>query len=158
MFEGCTSLTQAPDLPATVLKESCYQSMFTGCTALVNVPKKLPAKELDNYCCESMFKGCTSLQKAPELRATKIMEGCYNSMFENCTNLNFVTMLATSAENSNGLVDWLKNAGTEAANRTLKVNDWDAYKNIRTNLPLIWQRGSKCILWDRNGNKITTTE
>lgn len=158
MFEGCTSLTQAPDLPATVLKESCYQSMFTGCTALVKVPKKLPAIELDNYCYESMFKGCTSLQKAPELRATKIMEGCYNSMFENCTNLNFVTMLATSAENSNGLVDWLKNAGTEAANRTLKVNDWDAYKNIRTNLPLIWQRGSKCILWDKDGNKITTTE
>ena len=158
MFEGCTSLTQAPDLPATVLKESCYQSMFTGCTALVKVPKKLPAKELDNYCCESMFKGCTSLQKAPELRATKIMEGCYNSMFENCTNLNFVTMLATSAENSNGLVDWLKNAGTEAANRTLKVNDWEAYKNIITNLPSIWQRGSKCILWDKDGNKITTTE
>ena len=158
MFEGCTSLTQAPDLPATELKTLCYYSMFSGCTSLVKVPKKLPAKELDNYCYESMFKGCTSLTKAPELRATKIMEGCYNSMFENCTNLNFVTMLATSAENSNGLVDWLKNAGTEAANRTLKVYNWEAYKNIITNLPSIWQRGSKCILWDKDGNKITTTE
>lgn len=157
MFEGCTSLTQAPDLPATVLKESCYQSMFTGCTALVKAPKKLPAKELDNYCYESMFKGCTSLQKAPELRATKIMEGCYKSMFEDCTNLISVTMLATEY-GYESLSGWLDGAGTEAATRILKVNNWEAYKNIITNLPPIWQRGSKCILWDKDGNKITTTE
>lgn len=157
MFEGCTSLTQAPDLPATVLKESCYQSMFTGCTALVKVPKKLPAKELDNYCYESMFKGCTSLTKAPELRATKIMEGCYKSMFEDCKKLISVTMLATEYGNES-LSGWLDGAGTEAESRILKVNNWEAYKNIITNLPPIWQRGSKCILWDKDGNKITTTE
>lgn len=157
MFEGCTSLTQAPDLPATVLKESCYQSMFTGCTALVNVPKKLPAKELDNYCYESMFKGCTSLTKAPELRATKIKEGCYKSMFEDCKKLISVTMLATEY-GYESLSGWLDGAGTEAESRILKVNNWEAYKNIITNLPSIWQRGSKCILWDKDGNKITTTE
>lgn len=157
MFEGCTSLEQAPDLPATVLKESCYQSMFTGCTALVKVPKKLPAKELDNYCYESMFKGCTSLTKAPELRATKIMEGCYKSMFEDCKKLISVTMLATEY-GYESLSGWLDGAGTEAESRILKVNNWEAYKNIITNLPPIWQRGSKCILWDKDGNKITTTE
>ena len=157
MFEGCTSLTQAPDLPATVLKESCYQSMFTGCTALVKVPKKLPAKELDNYCYESMFKGCTSLTKALELRATKIMEGCYKSMFEDCKKLISVTMLATEY-GYESLSGWLDGAGTEAESRILKVNNWEAYKNIITNLPPIWQRGSKCILWDKDGNKITTTE
>ena len=157
MFEGCTSLTQAPDLPATVLKESCYQSMFTGCTALVKAPKKLPAKELDNYCYESMFKGCTSLTNAPELRATKIMEGCYKSMFEDCKKLISVTMLATEY-GYESLSGWLDGAGTEAATRILKVYNWEAYKNIITNLPAIWQRGSKCILWDKDGNKITTTE
>lgn len=156
MFEGCTSLTQAPDLPATVLKESCYQSMFTGCTALVNAPE-LPAKELDNYCYESMFKGCTSLQKSPKLRATKIMEGCYKSMFEDCKKLISVTMLATEY-GYESLSGWLDGAGTEAESRILKVNNWEAYKNIITNLPPIWQRGSKCILWDKDGNKITTTE
>lgn len=157
MFEGCTSLEQAPDLPATVLKESCYQSMFTGCTALVKVPKKLPATELDNYCYESMFKGCTSLTKAPELRATKIKEGCYKSMFEDCKKLISVTMLATEY-GYESLSGWLDGAGTEAESRILKVNNWEAYKNIITNLPPIWQRGSKCILWDKDGNKITTTE
>lgn len=156
MFEGCTSLTQAPDLPATVLKESCYQSMFKGCTSLEKAPK-LPAKELDNYCYESMFKGCTSLTKAPELRATKIMEGCYKSMFEDCKKLISVYMLATEY-GYESLSGWLDGAGTEAESRILKVNNWEAYKNIITNLPPIWQRGSKCILWDKDGNKITTTE
>ena len=34
MFQGCTSLTQAPELPATTLASYCYYSMFSGCTSL----------------------------------------------------------------------------------------------------------------------------
>lgn len=156
LFQNCTALKSAPQLPAKALKESCYQQMFEGCTSLEKAPK-LPAKELDNYCYESMFKGCTSLTKAPELRATKIKEGCYKSMFEDCKKLISVTMLATEY-GYESLSGWLDGAGTEAESRILKVNNWEAYKNIITNLPSIWQRGSKCILWDKDGNKITTTE
>lgn len=156
MFKDCTSLTDAPELKAMKMESSSYKCMFEGCTALVDAPK-LPAKELDNYCYESMFKGCTSLTKAPELRATKIKEGCYKSMFEDCKKLISVYMLATEY-GYESLSGWLDGAGTEAESRILKVNNWEAYKNIITNLPPIWQRGSKCILWDKDGNKITTTE
>lgn len=156
LFKNCKALRSAPQLPAKALKESCYRQMFEGCTSLEKAPK-LPAKELDNYCYESMFKGCTSLTNAPELRATKIMEGCYKSMFEDCKKLISVTMLATEY-GYESLSGWLDGAGTEAESRILKVNNWEAYKNIITNLPSIWQRGSKCILWDKDGNKITTTE
>lgn len=156
LFKGCSVLTSAPELPAKALKESCYRQMFEGCTSLEKAPK-LPAKELDNYCYESMFKGCTSLTKAPELRATKIMEGCYKSMFEDCKKLISVTMLATEY-GYESLSGWLKNAGTEAANRILKVYDKETYNKIVTdydpNMPDIWKMG-KCIVWDRNGNKIT---
>ena len=31
---NCTSLVKAPDLPATVLANYCYMSMFFGCTSL----------------------------------------------------------------------------------------------------------------------------
>ena len=31
MFQGCTGLTSAPELPATTLLRSCYRSMFQGC-------------------------------------------------------------------------------------------------------------------------------
>ena len=34
IFKGCTSLTQAPALPATTLKSTCYAYMFQGCTSL----------------------------------------------------------------------------------------------------------------------------
>lgn len=34
MFRGCTSLTTAPELPATTLTSGCYDSMFEGCTNL----------------------------------------------------------------------------------------------------------------------------
>ena len=34
MFKGCTSLTTAPELPATTLTTYCYQWMFQLCTNL----------------------------------------------------------------------------------------------------------------------------
>lgn len=34
MFNGCTGLTSAPELPATTLASRCYSSMFYGCTDL----------------------------------------------------------------------------------------------------------------------------
>ena len=49
MFYGCTSLTQAPALPATTLTGCCYDSMFYGCTSLTQAPA-LPATTLANYC------------------------------------------------------------------------------------------------------------
>lgn len=87
MFAGCTSLTQAPELPAKALKGSCYQQMFEGCTSLTKAPE-LPAKELQQLCYYSMFKGCTSLTEAPKLPATKLAHSCYKEMFEGCTSLD----------------------------------------------------------------------
>ena len=87
MFEGCKSLTQAPELPATTLSNDCYNSMFRGCTSLTQAPE-LPATTLSDDCYWSMFNGCTSLTKAPELPATKLYySNCYNSMFSGCTSL-----------------------------------------------------------------------
>ena len=34
LFSGCTSLTTAPELPATTLASYCYRQMFSGCTSL----------------------------------------------------------------------------------------------------------------------------
>lgn len=38
MFEGCTSLTNAPQLPATTLAARCYYRLFYGCTSLTDAP------------------------------------------------------------------------------------------------------------------------
>lgn len=86
MFEGCTSLEQAPDLPATELKTLCYYSMFSGCTSLTQAPK-LPATKLAHSCYKEMFEGCISLDKAPDLPATTLMPSCYYEMFKGCIAL-----------------------------------------------------------------------
>ena len=86
MFDGCTSLTKAPSLPATTLKDYCYYYMFNGCTSLTE-PPSLPATTLKTYCYCDMFSGCTSLTKAPSLPATTLADSCYRSMFVGCTSL-----------------------------------------------------------------------
>jgi hypothetical protein len=87
MFYQCTSLTTAPELPATTLSNNCYQNMFRGCTSLVIAPV-LPATTLANYCYGSMFYGCTSLTTAPKtLPATTLANSCYAEMFYYCTSL-----------------------------------------------------------------------
>ena len=87
MFKGCTSLVEAPALPATELADSCYIGMFSGCTSL-SAPPALPAEKLAEDCYAAMFKGCTSLKDTPVLPATELADSCYYSMFEDCTSLS----------------------------------------------------------------------
>ena len=86
MFYGCTSLTTAPELPATRLSSSCYSNMFNGCTSLTTAPA-LPATTLGEYCYDQMFQGCTALTTVPELPATTLADWCYNNMFWGCTKI-----------------------------------------------------------------------
>ena len=86
MFWRCSSLTTAPELPAKTLAKDCYSSMFGECTNLKSVPE-LPATTLANYCYYRMFYGCTSLTSAKKLPATTLADYCYSGMFQECTGL-----------------------------------------------------------------------
>ena len=86
MFSGCTALKYAPELRAEVLAMKCYQHMFRGCSALTSAPE-LPATTMEQGCYFGMFSECTELTSAPELPATEMKSYCYNSMFTNCTGL-----------------------------------------------------------------------
>ena len=83
MFSGCSSLKTVPNLPATTLATSCYKSMFGGCSILTTAPK-LPATTLANSCYRYMFSGCMKLVNAPKLPATTLADYCYNYMFNMC--------------------------------------------------------------------------
>lgn len=80
LFSSCTSLTTAPELPATTLAENCYSYMFSYCNALTT---------------------------APVLPATTLAEYCYSYMFFDCTNLSSITMLATDISATDCLTDWV---------------------------------------------------
>ena len=101
LFSGCTNLTTAPELPATILASNCYQYMFYNCTNLTTAPE-LPATTLANYCYYCMFKGCTSLTTAPELPSTTLAgSSCYSGMFQGCTNLTTAPELPATTLASN---------------------------------------------------------
>ena len=132
MFQGCTSLVNAPDLPSTTLAKYCYSYMFEGCTSLVNAPE-LPATTLAKYCYEYMFMRCTSLVTAPELPATTLANGCYYEMFKYCSKLNNITMLATDISASNCLTYWV--SGVALTGTLIKSPSMD---NILYLIPEKW--------------------
>ena len=106
MFLSCSRLTTAPELPATTLASSCYYYMFGGCTSLVT-PPELPATTLTEDCYWNMFHYCRSLTTAPELPATTLAYGCYRGMFQGCSKLNYIKMLATDISASYCLSNWV---------------------------------------------------
>lgn len=157
LFDGCKVLTSAPDLPGTTLAENCYYFMFQNCTSLKVAPA-LPATQLANDCYCGMFYGCTSLETAPELPATNLPSNCYNAMFEGCRKLMSFTLLVPETSISNypyDISNWLKDAGTDATSRTLKVKDKAAYDALVTKgLDENWKIGN-CTVLDENNTAIT---
>ena len=91
MFQNNTKLVSAKNLilPAKVVYEGGYNSMFQGCTSLIQAPKELPATTLGQFCYNSMFQGCTSLIQAPDILATTD-EASFGSMFAYCASLKRV--------------------------------------------------------------------
>jgi hypothetical protein len=49
MFNGCTSLTQAPALPATTLANGCYNRMFNNCSSLNHIEALFTTTPGTNY-------------------------------------------------------------------------------------------------------------
>ena len=106
MFYDCYALTTAPELPAITLAEHCYECMFSSCASLTTAPE-LPATTLAKYCYNGMFYSCHALTTSPVLPATTLAEACYYGMFNNCSNLSSITMLATDISASNCLTNWV---------------------------------------------------
>ena len=159
MFEGCTSLKSAPKLPATTLAVGCYSNMFSDCTSLTSAPT-LPATTLANYCYIGMFISCTSLTSAPTLSATTLADYCYSEMFNGCTNLSSVKMLASKDQITSKdacCEDWLKDAGTGAKSRTLNVKNQAAYNALKDNsyLPADYWQIGKCTVLAEDNSTIT---
>ena len=88
MFAYCSSLTRTTELPAMTLAPDCYNSLFFGCSSLTQV-HELPATNLEPAprCYSYMFAECTALTRAPELPATTLSVACYTTMFRKCTSL-----------------------------------------------------------------------
>jgi hypothetical protein len=110
MFRGCTSLTAAPELPATTLVEGCYQNMFAD---------------------------CKSLTISPELPATELTDYCYNFMFHGCTSLNHIKCLATNISAANCITAWVY--GVASTGTFVKHPDMTTWTTGTSGIPEGWE-------------------
>lgn len=78
MFNGVTTLTTVPSnyLPATTLFERCYENMFMN-SGLTETPV-LPALIVPNYAYQSMFYGCSHLNKVTCMATSIIPSDTWN--------------------------------------------------------------------------------
>jgi hypothetical protein len=111
MFYGCTSLTEAPALPATTLPASCYAYMFSFCKALTT---------------------------APALPATTLAASCYYRMFYYCDNLMKVIMLATDISASDCLYQWLMSVRNNSNCTFIKAKGTTLPRN-ESGIPYNWR-------------------
>ncbi|MBQ7020067.1 MAG: hypothetical protein IJN30_03595 [Bacteroidales bacterium] len=99
LFDGCTSLTAAPELPATTLADYCYYNMFGACTGLTAAPE-LPATTLADYCYQNMFKGCTSLSDITMLATVISATSCLNDWVSGVASTGTFTKAASLIQGS----------------------------------------------------------
>ena len=140
LFQGCTSLTKAPVLPATTLANSCYYDMFGNCSSLTEAPD-LPATTLAVSCYNGIFYNCTSLTKAPALSATTLADDCYGYMFSGCSSLNEVHCQMPSSHSSSQISsyakDWLRSV---ASTGTFYTNADAKWPSGASGIPTSWTR------------------
>ena len=92
-FEGCTSLTEAPVLPANVTN---IARCFANCTSLVEAPE-IPATVTGIIAC---FQNCGSLTKAPSAIPDTVTN--MNECFQNCGSLTKAPALPANVTNMQG--------------------------------------------------------
>ena len=110
MFQGCSNLTTAPELPATTLAPGCYCNMF---------------------------EGCSNLTTAPELPATTLAPSCYKMMFCYCSSLNSITCAATDISAEGCTEDWLYDVAYSGTFTTPSSTEWS---NGDSGIPDGWNR------------------
>lgn len=94
-------------LPSPRLSSHCYGGMFRGCSSLTSAPE-LPATILGIDCYHSMFSGCSSLTVAPILPAEELLRNCYEEMFRGCSSLNNITCIATDISKESCILYWVR--------------------------------------------------
>lgn len=101
----------------TIEADNAFYGLFSGADKLVNSEERelvLPATTLKDGCYQDMFSGCKGIEKAPELPAPTLVKDCYSGMFADCSKLSEVKCLATDVSADGCVKDWLADAGKEA--------------------------------------------
>lgn len=138
LFNGNTHLISAGQMTfgnVTTLKFQCYMQMFQYCSNLTTAPE-LPATTLNEECYSNMFKSCSSLTTVPTLPATTLANSCYYSMFQYCSSLNTIKCLATDISVYACTRDWV--SGVSATGTFYKDANMSNWTTGESGIPSGW--------------------
>ena len=113
LLKGKDNLEDATEIEG----KNAFYGLFAGADKLVSSEDRelvLPATTLKEGCYDNMFTGCKNIEKAPELPAPTLVKDCYSGMFAGCSKLSEVKCLATDVSAEGCTDGWLADAGTEA--------------------------------------------
>ena len=117
MFYNCSSLTTAPELPATTLAGNCYNGMFNGCTSL----KRIKMNASSGNWGSEMFNGCTSLELVDMTGSTGVPTLSNVNNFAN-TNDTYKIVVPDSLYDT-----WITTGNwASIASHIMKQSDWNA--------------------------------
>ena len=98
LFQNMTTLKTAPELPATTLSNSCYDSMFKG-SGITQSPE-LPATNILTSSYYQIFMNCASLTKAGKMIINSFTgtSSC-REMYSGCSNLTDISDISINETN-----------------------------------------------------------
>lgn len=111
LFQNCTHLIEAPNLPSVPCGTGAYTLMLAGTS--ISFPPLLPLSTLSSLCYCRLFQDCKQLGSLI-LPATTLADGCYDSMCNGCTALRNITVSFTTwgsltNDQAQYTFDWLRN-------------------------------------------------
>ena len=122
MFGGCSSLTTAPELPATKLPNAsfgnaCYSSMFAECTSLKRIKMNASSGNWGTY----MFAGCTSLELVDMTGSTGVPTLSNVNNFNNTNDTYKIVVPDSLYDTWIAATNW-----ASIASHIMKKSDWNA--------------------------------
>lgn len=135
LFRSCP-ISSMPDLPATTLKQYCYNSMFRQCSWLLSACEELPAMTLEYQCYYYMFYQCIRMETAPILPALNLASQSYNYMFYSCSQLNYIKAMFLTTPGTNYTRNWVSSVSSSGTFVMNKDATWSVKGN--SGIPNKW--------------------
>ena len=111
LFSGCSNLVNAPVLPeADAVSANGWESMFLNCSSLTEAPDISHVVSLGNSGMSAMFAG-TAIVTAPEFNAslTRVNQSGCQMMFANCKQLKTIVNLPFTDVRTRGCLEMFLN-------------------------------------------------
>lgn len=119
--------------------DDTFRELFKDNENILNCPEKallLPATTLSQSCYKSMFYGCSKLERAPVLPASTLVANCYESMFTDCDKLSYIRCLATNIDATDCTENWVDGVAEEGT--FVKAANFTGWSTGDNGIPSGW--------------------